>query len=205
MAPVYEFGGVELARKILQARVSGQQWAWNFVARLADHEIQTTQPYLLEYDLVGVIMHREVDSSQPDGQPFDPVELFAPMIEKFGAYPGEPENVRPALAVLECPVAVVHGARDMRSPRVVAERLTNSLPNATLVVFTDTGHSLLDARPRVAVEVVDALRRQELGTVTRRTAELERRSRFSLRLVMPRLLSAVLTVEGVLHRVRIRR
>ncbi|MCW4355677.1 alpha/beta hydrolase [Hoyosella sp. YIM 151337] len=205
VAPVYEFGGVELARKMLQARLTGQQWAWNFVARLADNEIGKTQPYLLEYDLVGVIMHREVDSSQPDGQPFDPIELFAPMAEKFGPYPGEPQNLRPALAVLDCPVGVVHGARDMRSPRVVAERLAYSCPNVTLVVFTDTGHSLLDSRPRAAVEITDAVRQRELSSVAERTAELERRSRFSLRLVMPRLISSLLTVEGVLHRVRIRR
>nr|WP_260152273.1 alpha/beta hydrolase [Hoyosella altamirensis] len=202
LPPTLEFGGDELANKLLDALEKGHKRAWNWVANAGDNELHTTTRYVMEFDLVGVIMHREVDSTVPDGRPFDPVALFDRTIRKFGAYEGEPENLRPALASVTCPVAVVCGARDLRSPVEVAQRTADALPNSTLLLFPDTAHSILDTRPAAALEIVNGVVNARLHELADQTAELERRSKWALRTFVPRVLSAWVSAELAFGAVR---
>jgi pimeloyl-ACP methyl ester carboxylesterase len=50
------------------------------------------------------------------------------------------ENLRGALPLVDVPVLLIHGERDERAPRYVADDLHASIPRSRLVVLADAGH-----------------------------------------------------------------
>lgn len=50
------------------------------------------------------------------------------------------EDLRDALARVQVPACVVHGALDVRAPRAVAEDLHRGIPGSELVVIEGAGH-----------------------------------------------------------------
>ena len=69
------------------------------------------------------------------------------------------------------------GTRDLRTPRVIAERVLESAPNAVLVEI-ENGHSALDTHPIAllnAVRWLQAGRQNELPLIADRLSRLPRR------------------------------
>ncbi|MFW5417834.1 alpha/beta fold hydrolase [Nocardiopsis sp. CNT-189] len=141
---VYEFGGVRAVDRLLEAAARGRTGTWNRVERLAGRETAETSPFILEYDLAGAILFRNLHRMVPDGGPLDPAVDFADMAERFPAFEGETVDLDAARPDFAWPTAVLSGARDLRAVRPVAERTAERIPDAELVPFADSGHSFLD-------------------------------------------------------------
>ena len=64
------------------------------------------------------------------------------------------------LGDVRCPTVVVHGDRDERAPRPVADALHRGIPGSRLVVLPGVGHMVnLEARAETAVLVRDVVGR----------------------------------------------
>jgi len=63
-------------------------------------------------------------------------------------------DLRPALAGIDVPTLLLHGADDVRSPRFVADHLHAHIPGSELVVLPDLGHELYLESPAAFVDVV---------------------------------------------------
>ena len=66
---------------------------------------------------------------------------------------GQRHDYRPALAAVDAPVLVLHGADDLQSE--AASRLyVEALPNAEFVVIEDAGHASFEEQPEAFARVV---------------------------------------------------
>jgi pimeloyl-ACP methyl ester carboxylesterase len=64
------------------------------------------------------------------------------------------------LGDVRCPTLVVHGERDARAPRPVAEALHRGIPGSRLVVLPGVGHMVnLEARTETAALVREVVTR----------------------------------------------
>jgi pimeloyl-ACP methyl ester carboxylesterase len=63
------------------------------------------------------------------------------------------------LSSIDCPAAVIWGARDPYVSRRVAEELARNIPNARLTMIEDAGHFLPEERPAAVSEAIDRLMR----------------------------------------------
>lgn len=197
---VYEFGGVELLDRFygqLRAGRGGRTWRW--LIGLADREIGQRHPFVLESDLVDVLTYRElVRHPEPDGLPLDPGLGFT---DKAGDYPpfeGEPYDLPAELPGFVWPCAVISGERDLRTPRVIAEQITELLPDGVLVPLAGMGHSALDTHRVAALHVTHAVAERahrKLPELADRIAELPRRGASGM---LGPLISARLTAERLL-------
>ena len=156
---VYEFCGPEtLSGLVTMLRDGRGRPAWRLVSALANMDTDRTHPYVMEFDLVGTIAFRELNyAPTPDGLPFDPGAEFAETATGFPAFAGEPYDLPATLRALQAPVVVLSGARDLRTPRSVAERIVDLCPNGNLVPLDDIGHSILDTAPKAARIVLETV------------------------------------------------
>lgn len=157
---VYEFAGPATLEQLLTARLRGRaRRSWRRIAKLGTGEIggQGTR-YIMEPDLVAGIAHGQLGYGHaPDGLPLDPQAMFAEQAAQAPAFAGEPLDLPAELPGFAWPTAVISGERDLRTPRPVAERAVNLLPDAALVPLADTGHSALDTHRLAALHVAHAL------------------------------------------------
>lgn len=65
-------------------------------------------------------------------------------------------DLRPLLARVECPVLVIHGARDALVPRAAAEYLVSELPSASLAMIDGAAHAPFISRCDAVVRSIDA-------------------------------------------------
>lgn len=79
------------------------------------------------------------------------------MAENFSPFAGEPYSLPDELARFSWPTAVISGDRDVRTPRAVAERTVDLLPDAVLVPLPEQGHSALDTHRLAALHVAHAM------------------------------------------------
>ncbi|MFI6387203.1 alpha/beta hydrolase [Nonomuraea sp. NPDC050540] len=156
---VYEIGGVPLLSKLLAAMAKGRRRLWNRLAALITAELTRVRPYSMEFDLAGVIYFREAYAQRPDGRPLDPAVAYAGIAGRYPAFAGEPVDVPAALPGFTWPVAVLSGARDLRSVRSVAERIGDLVPDGVVVPFDRLAHSILDSHPAAALAVAKAVAR----------------------------------------------
>ena len=59
--------------------------------------------------------------------------------------------------IYTAPSVVISGNHDVRAPRVVAEQIAALIPDATVLLVRDHGHSALDTHPALALEVTRAV------------------------------------------------
>jgi len=157
---VYEFAGPATLARLLAARLRGRaRRSWARIATLGTGEISGPGTrYLMEPDLVAGITHGQLGYAHaPDGLPLDPQALFTDEATHAPAFTGDPLDLPATLPEFDWPTAVVSGARDLRTPRPLAERAVNLLSDAALVPLTDTGHSALDTHRLAALHVAHAL------------------------------------------------
>lgn len=178
---VYEFAGSDALERLLAARLAGQALrTWRRIAELGIGEVEGPGTrFVVEPDLVAGITHGQLGYGYaPDGGPLDPQELFAHHAASAPQFTGEPVDLPEALPYFSWPTAVVSGDRDLRTPRPVAEQITELIPGAVLVPLPDFGHSAMDTHQIAALNVahvVAAGGQKRLPDLTRRIGALPRR------------------------------
>ncbi|WP_187352057.1 alpha/beta hydrolase [Allosaccharopolyspora coralli] len=154
----YEFGGLAVLERMADNVRSGRLGTWNWVAGLGERELTSVTRHVMEGDLVAGIAFGELGFGLgSDGLPLDPNVRFGELAADAPPFIGEAFDLPASLPEFDWPTAVVSGERDMRSPRVNAERAAELIPGATLVPFDDLGHSLLDTHPLAALHVAHAV------------------------------------------------
>lgn len=93
-----------------------------------------------------------------------------------------------------CPGSlVIFGARDIRTPREVANEFVDTAPNATLLPARDQGHSALGTAPHFALAAIDRLKQPENtpDDLTSRRSAMARclTARINLAKILPKSLS----------------
>ena len=197
---VYEFGGAPMLERLLEAMARGRRGTWDRVRGLARRETGRGAPFVMEFDLVARIWHRELDGLDPDGLPLDTASTIA----RDPAWEGEefvglPVDTAEAQRGFSWPTAVLSGARDLRSVPPCAEAMAERIPDAVLAHFPDSGHSFLDRFPfagLVAAGAVAAGRHKELPSFTGR---LEAARGLTSAAAMRAYLSASLAADRVLR------
>lgn len=157
---MYEFGGRALLERYLAQLARGQaRVTQTVIRRLVSQEVTKVTPGIMEMDLVARIAFTELNYyPEPDGMIFDPAYSTAEAGRLQPPFQGEPFDLPAALPGFEWLTAVVSGARDLRTPRSIAERTVSLLPDGVLVPVAEMGHSALDTHSGVFIEVARAVR-----------------------------------------------
>lgn len=202
---VYEFAGPRALTRLLQARLRGRgRWLWNSLASLGTGEVEGEGvPFYLEPDAVAGILFGELGAGlPPDGLPLDPQLAFTDVATGRPAFVGPPVDLPTEATGYPWPTLVMSGDRDLRTPRPVAERLVELVPEGWLVPLRGHGHSALDTHQRALVAALVSLLDHGPGVTASRAGEfssLRRRGasamlgpviRAATRLTSPVLLSA---------------
>ena len=201
---VYEVAGPQTLTRLLALRLNGRgRRTWNRLLGLGRDEINTVHRYSMEFDLVGVIAFRETGgyAPRPDGRPLDVNLAYGELARNYPAFAGEPYNLTAELPSFRWPTAVVSGERDLRTPRPVAERIVELIPDAVLVPLAGTGHSALDTHQTAAFHVAHAVHakaHRHLPGLADRIAALPRRG--PTQLFGPLVTAAVTTEEWLPRR-----
>ncbi|MCG5220012.1 alpha/beta fold hydrolase [Streptosporangium sp. KLBMP 9127] len=195
----YEFGGAGHLERLLDLLASGRgRRTWTWLAGLGVDEGDKVSRYLMEFDLVGVIAFRELGfRPRPDGLPLDPNLSFLRTGERFPPFEAEPYDLPAALPGFGWPTAVISGSRDLRTPRVIAERIIGLLPDGVLVPL-DLGHSALDTHRRAALHVAHAVAEGAHRRLPQLTARIDALPRLGPSRLLGPLLAARLTAERLL-------
>lgn len=69
-------------------------------------------------------------------------------------------DLRPALPRITIPTLIVHGARDVRAPRGVAEALHAAIPDSRLIEIPGVGHESYQEAPELVQGVLDGFFRR---------------------------------------------
>jgi proline iminopeptidase len=201
---VYELVGPQTLARLLALRLEGRgRYTWNHLASLGPKTITEVHRFRLEFDLVGVIAFRETGgyAPRPDGRPVDVNLSFGELARHYPAFAGEPYDLPAELPSFGWPTVVVSGERDLRTPRPIAERIVDLIPDAVLVPLAGTGHSALDTHQTAALHVAHAVHtkaHRRLPGLADRIAALPRRG--PSRLVGPLLTAAVAAEERLPRR-----
>ncbi len=171
---VYEMAGPTALQRLANARAQGRgRLVWRQIAKLGESELEATNPYIMEPDVVSGISYRELGyAHEPDGLPLDPVEPFAELSDE--PFIGEPASLPRELPHFSWPTVVVAGARDLRTPPPIAANVAELVPDSALVELADTGHSALDSHRRALLAAIVALRDGHHRDLPARAAELSR-------------------------------
>lgn len=201
---VYEFSGPgELERLLTLVRRGSGEFAWKHIAALDSVDTGVPRPFLMEFDLVGVIAFRELNyAPEPDGLPFDPGASFADLAERFPPFEAEPYDLPSALTGFAMPVVVLSGERDLRTPRSVAERIAELAPHGCLVPLRGAGHSLLDSNQLAARRVLMLVSTEGPEAVADAAGELEALISRSRALTAGTLVRALLRLSPLIPRRR---
>ena len=171
---LFERGGPAVTEQYLDQLVQGRAPATTAVlSMLTGGDALGEVAHLFEGDLVAHISHGELHYSSPvDGLIFDPGSLLGRA--DAPAFRGDPVDFPAQLASVEAPAVVLVGDRDTQTPLPSARAAAEALPDATLVVLPEHGHSALDSRPAVLLLLLKALARgthRRLGALSGSLAE----------------------------------
>lgn len=136
----------------------------------------------------------------PDGQPLDPDLSLLAAARNFPPFDREPYDLPTALPDFRWPATVISGARDLRTPRPLAERVVDLLPDGVLVPLDDLGHSALDTHQLAALNVARIVSRghhRRLPDLAARVGALPRRGMSRL---VGTMIRARVAAEGLLPR-----
>lgn len=157
---VYEFAGPSVLERLLAARLVGRaQRTWRRVAELGSGEIEDTGTrFIMEPDLVAGITHGQLGyGAAPDGLPLDPQAFFALRAADPPSFSGEPVHLLVELPRFFWPTAVISGERDLRTPRPIAQRIVDLVPDSVLVPVAALAHSALDTHQLAALNVAQLM------------------------------------------------
>lgn len=173
---VYEAAGTRRVEQLLDLVAAGRaRRTWRALRALGLRELQRTAPGVMEFDLVGVIAFRELGyAPQPDDAPLQPDLDFLALADRYPPFEGEPYDLPQELPRFSWPTAVVSGARDIRTPREVAEEVASLVPDAALVALNECGHSALDTRPQAALQVAQAVVQSRTASLPGESERLSR-------------------------------
>lgn len=195
----FEFGGAPLLEAYLDQVVVGRaRWTQRAFGRLLRREGEARVPHVSEMDLVAQIAYGELDyCPEPDGRIFDPAVTLARV--DAPAFMGEHHDLVRQLREVTAPAVVISGERDLRTPRPVAERATAALPDAVLMSVPGHGHSALDTRPGLLVEVLGEVAAGRHRGLEHRGREIASRHRpAAAGAVLPRAMRAALAADRLL-------
>lgn len=197
----YELGGDDLLLPLLQSRLRARHdFVWNRLQSFATRDASIARiPGIYDFDLVGAIGFRELGyGALPDGLPLDPALTYAPLIDNFPAFEGEPYDLSAGVPNFRWPVVLLCGRRDLRTPPAIAERVAAAAPDSVMISI-NAGHSALDTHP---MALLNALKWLVEGRQAELPAAAARIDRLPLRGFVPRapqLLAAGLRVERLLE------
>ncbi|MDP9165083.1 MAG: alpha/beta hydrolase, partial [Actinomycetota bacterium] len=173
-ADLYGLGGPELLGRQLDRLLEGRDWVWGAVGLGTRLLSQRATPFHNEPDLVGRIGYRELNyGAVPDGKPLDPAVAYREGATGEVDFVAEPFDLIAGMPGFSWPTAVLSGGRDLTTPRRVAERIVELIPDAVLVAMPTTGHSVLDMKERSALDVIAAVYAGEIHDLPNRAAQLE--------------------------------
>ncbi|WP_407445459.1 alpha/beta fold hydrolase [Rhodococcus sp. (in: high G+C Gram-positive bacteria)] len=164
----YEYAGPEILRQLLTQRSNGRSRSiWTKVATAGSAEIDGRgAPFYYEPDLVSRIAFRELGYGlPPDGELLDPQAMFVALAARHPHFVAEPFDFPSQISSFSWPTAVISGGRDLRTPRPIAEKIVDLVPNAVLVPITDMGHSALDSHQLAAVYVTKMMADNKSGSL----------------------------------------
>lgn len=189
----YELSGGDLARMLVRHRPG---LAWHALAAYATRDGSVARiPGIYEFDVVGTIAFRELHyGAPPDGLPLDPALTYAPLVERYPPFTGEPYDLTAAVARFPWPLVALSGDRDLRTPPAIAERVARTAPDATLVRLRN-GHSALDTHPMALLNATRRLTRGEHPRLPGEEAALDRLRRTGVSARFPRLLQALVRAD----------
>ncbi|MGO3886578.1 MAG: alpha/beta fold hydrolase [Mycetocola sp.] len=152
----YELGGETLLDPVVNVRTRRRfSPTWMALALYAGRDESIARiPGHYEFDIAGTIGFRELGyGGVPDGHPLDPAHTYAPIANRFPGFAGEPYDLHNEVTRFSWPVVLLSGSRDIRTPPRIADRLADTIPDATLVRIIN-GHSALDTHPAAFLNAV---------------------------------------------------
>lgn len=194
----YELSGGDLARMLVRHRPG---LAWHALAAYATRDGSVARiPGIYEFDVVGTIAFRELHyGAPPDGLPLDPALTYAPLVERYPPFTGEPYDLTAAVARFPWPLVLLSGDRDLRTPPAIAERVARTAPDATLVRLHN-GHSALDTHPMALLNAVRRLVRGQHHRLPDDEAALERLTRTGVSASFPAVITKLAGIDAIAHR-----
>jgi proline iminopeptidase len=173
-AGIYGVAGPEVLRRQLDLLLTGHDWVWGAVGLGTKLLLGRKVPYRNEPDLVGRIGYRELNyGAVPDGGPLDPAVAYREHATGEIDFVEEPYDLITAMPGFTWPTVVISGGRDLITPRAVARRIASLIPESVLVELPTAGHSVLDTRERVALDVAKAVYAGRVHELSSRSAELD--------------------------------
>lgn len=176
----YELGGDRLLVPLLRGRTRrGRHPVWKALEAYATREAPSMRfPGIYEFDLAGVIGFRELGyGAVADGLPLDPALTYAPLVDRFPPFDGEPFDLTAGARTFDWPLVLLTGSRDLRTPAPIAERVAETAPDAVTVPI-ENGHSALDTHPVALLNTLEWLiegRQEQLPRIAAQLSALPRR------------------------------
>jgi proline iminopeptidase len=173
-AAVYGLAGPAVLTRQLDLLLQGRRGLWTVLDQASRFLFERKAPYRHEPDLVGRIGFRELNyGAVPDGKPLDPAVAFRELAPQPQDFEGEPYDLAAEMPKFHWPTIVISGGRDLITPRPVAEEIVSLIPHSVLVDLPTAGHSIIDARERAALDVVEAIYDGEISPLAARGRELD--------------------------------
>lgn len=196
---MYGLGGPELLDRQLDLLLNDRDWVWGAVGLGTRQLVERKTPYYNEPDLVGRIGYRELNyGAVPDGKPLDPAVALREMATGEVDFVAEPYDLVSAMPGFTWPTAVISGGRDLTTPRAVACRIVELIPDSVLIEMPTTGHSIIDIKERSALDIVKAMYAGTMAELPGRSPELDAApSPLSVRLVRRAIRAAAVAESAV--------
>jgi pimeloyl-ACP methyl ester carboxylesterase len=196
---MYGLGGPALLDRQLDLLLNDHDWVWGAVGLGTRQLVERKTPYYNEPDLVGRIGYRELNyGAVPDGRPLDPAVALREMATGDVDFVAEPYDLISAMPGFSWPTAVISGGRDLTTPRAVACRIAELIPDSVLIDMPTTGHSIIDTKESSALEIVKAMYAGKMAELPGRSAELDAApSLLSVRLVRRAIRAAAVAESAV--------
>lgn len=173
-AAVYGLAGPAMLARQLDLLLQDRRALWTVLDQASRFLFERKAPYRHEPDLVGRIGFRELNyGATPDGKPLDPAVAFREMASQPLDFDAEPYDLAAEMPEYGWPTVVISGGRDLITPRAVAEQIVSLIPNSVLVDLPTAGHSIIDARERAALEIVETLYGGDISALATRGQELD--------------------------------
>lgn len=154
-AAVYGIGGPDLLGRHLASVLDGRRLIWTMMRRITVTAGRRNVPFHSEADLVGPIGFRELNfAGTPDGQPLDTTLTWRGVPAAGTAFEAEPFDLIAQMPEFRWPTVIVSGGRDLITPGAVADRITELVPEPTLVRLPGAAHSVLDTRADAALRIL---------------------------------------------------
>ena len=197
-ADTYGLGGPELLDRQLDLLLTGHDWVWGAVGLGTRLLAGRSTPFHHEPDLVGRIGYRELNyAAVPDGKPLDPALAMREAATGDADFVAEPIDLVAAMPEFTWPTVVISGGRDLTTPRAVASRIADLIPDAVLVDFPTAGHSIIDFREASALEIVGAVYAGETAELPSRSERLDAEPSLLAVRLLRRVISAAAAAESV--------